>query len=941
MVLGRNTGDPARWKRYRGGTVGHLWIDPSGKGSFHLLIELNGNIAHPMWIHNRIYFVSDHEGIGNIYSCLPNGKDPHRHTDHADYYARFAQTDGERIVYQCGAEIWLLDPKRDSPTKLEIELHSQRTQRNRKFVDSARFLNEYDIHPNGHSVALEIRGKPFSMPLWEEAVRQLGTPDGVRYRLPRWLHEGEKLVMVSDEGGEEALEIHQGDGSGRIKRLRKDLGHVVHMATSPTAGRVAVANHRRELFLVNTNNGRTHLIDKSQHDVITGLDWSPDGAWLAYSFAPNHHTRCIKLYELKSGRSKAITRPDFKDVSPAFDPEGSFLYFLSYRIFDPVYDNLFFALGFPRAVKPHLITLKKGITSPFLHKPRGFLDRKMEQKHGEMEVHKQKPKHVTIDLHGIEDRILSFPVPEGQYTQVCGIRDHALFMVRPVHGSLNESGEEDTQLLGTLEMYDFNEQKHEQLASDISSFKVANDGLTLVYQSRQRLRAIMAGTKPDSKYEKDPPGPRSGWLDLERVRVSVDPPSEWRQMYREAWRLQRDHFWVADMSKVDWKRIYKRYLPLVDKVTTRLEFSDLIWEMQGELGTSHAYETGGDYPPAPAYAMGHLGADLIFDAKTGLYHFSHIVRGDTWDPKHDSPMNAPGVNVKERDTLLAVGGQPVNAKVTPQSLLVHQAGAIVELTVGDRQGGRRHKIIVTTLKDEIPARYREWVEGNRKYVHEATDDRVGYIHIPNMMPPGYAEFHRYYLSELERIALIVDVRYNTGGHVSSLILEKLARKRIGYVSSRWGADWPYPEDSIAGPIVCITNEYAGSDGDLFTHCFKLMKLGPVVGKRTWGGVIGINPRHTLVDGGSTTQPEFSHWLIDVGWGIENYGTDPDYDIDIRPQDYAAGRDPQMAKALQLIQQALRHHHTVEPDLSYRPSLTIPKLPPRPGESEATGRHHKP
>jgi tricorn protease len=910
--------------------MGHLWIDPSGKGHFRRLIDLDGNMAHPMWVGNRIYFVSDHEGIGNIYSCRSTGKDLRRHTDHAEYYTRFAQTDGERIVYQCGAEIWLLNPKNDSSVKLEIELHSQRTQRNRKFVDSARFLNEYDIHPNGHSVALEVRGKLFTMPLWEEAVRQLGIPEGIRYRLPRWLHDGEKLAMVCDENGEEALEIHQGDGSGRIKRMRKDLGRIVHMAASPSADQVAVANHRMELFLVHTNTGRTRLIDKSQYHVIADLCWSPDGAWLAYSFAPNNKIRCIKLYELNSGRSKTITRPDFMDVAPSFDPEGRFLYFLSYRIFNPVYDTLFFDLGFPRAVKPHLITLRKDIISPFFPKPRGFLDRKLQQKHGEKEINKQKPKPVTIDLHGIEDRILSFPVSEGQYTQVCGIRDHVLFMVRPVHGSSNDPWEEENQVLENLEMYDFNNQKHEKLVSDISSFKVALDGLTLVYKSRKKLRAIMAGVKPDSKYEKDPPGPRSGWLDLERVRVSVDPPAEWRQMYREAWRLQRDHFWVADMSKVDWKRIYKRYFALVDKVTTRLEFSDLIWEMQGELGTSHAYEIGGDYRPAPAYAMGHLGADILFDAKTGFYHFSHIIRGDTWDPKHDSPMNAPGINVKEGDTLLAVGGQPMNDKVTPQSLLVHQAGANVELTIGNQQGRRRRNVIVTTLKDEIPARYREWVESNRKYVHEATDGRVGYVHIPDMMPNGYSEFHRYYLSEMEREALIVDVRYNAGGHVSQLILEKLARKRIGSAYCRWGDDWPYPEDSIAGPIVCISNEYAGSDGDIFTHSFKLMKLGPVVGKRTWGGVIGISPRHTLADGGVTTQPEYYHWFVDVGWGVENYGTDPDYDIEIRPQDYVAGRDPQMAKALQLIQQALRKHRPLKPDLSNRPSLTLPKLPPRSG-----------
>jgi tricorn protease len=374
--------------------------------------------------------------------------------------------------------------------------------------------------------------------------------------------------------------------------------------------------------------------------------------------------------------------------------------------------------------------------------------------------------------------------------------------------------------------------------------------------------------------------------------------------------------------------VLDRYLPLVGKVATRLEFSDLMWEMQGELGTSHAYELGGDYRPAPAYLIGHLAADLAYDEEPATWRFTHIVDGDPWDPEAGSPLRAPGVRIAAGDRLLAVNGRPVDAVTTPSSLLVNQAGLAVELTVAGPDGDGKRTVVVSTLRDDRPARYREWVSGNRAKVHAMTNGRVGYVHVPDMGARGYAEFHRSYLAEVEKEALVVDVRFNGGGHVSQLVLEKLARRRIGYDVSRWGEPEPYPADSPAGPLVAITNEHAGSDGDIFTHCFKLLGLGPVVGKRTWGGVIGISPRHALVDGSLTTQPEYAFWFSDVGWSVENYGTDPDVEVDIRPQDHVAGADPQLDMAVQLALDALETHRPLSADLTQRPRLELPTLPPR-------------
>ena len=946
IVLGRNTVDPARWKRYRGGTRGDIWIDATGRKTFKRLVNLEGNLASPLWVatpersggaQGRIYFLSDHEGIGNLYSVLPSGRSLRRHTDHDTYYARWAYSDGARIVYQLAAEIWIFDPASNTSQRVDIDLRSPRIGRNRRFVDASRYLHSWGVHPDGSMLGLAARGKLFAMPNWEQAPRQYGQSDGVRYRLPRFTFDGASIVCVSDDGGEEALEVYATKDGAHRKRLDKvDIGRALELAPSPTKNQVVLTNHRNELIFVDLSTNRNRVLDSSDFAQIANPAWSPDGRYVAYAISPNRRTSVIRIAEVANGTTTTITHPDFVDGAPSFDPDGRFLYFLSYRVFDPVYDPLYFDLAFPRMVRPHLVTLRADEPSPFVPKPRPFGEKPNGAKPDEAPAKKkaaprkgateEKAKPTTIDFDGIEDRVVAFPVPEGRYVQIRGIKDKVLFSSIPVTGTLGGGDDDSEEARGKIDVYDLKELKLDTVVQGAANFVVSQDNSTLVYRAAGRLRAIRAEAKPDDT-NGDGPGRKSGWIDLGRVRVSVDPASEYRQMFREAWRFQREHFWVPDMSGVDWLAIYDRYRPLVEKVGSRLEFSDLMWEMNGELGTSHAYEMGGDLRPAPPYRVGQLGADV--ELRNGRWVITHIVRGDSWDASQTSPLTAPGINVREGDVIVSINGQAATPDHSPSWLLVHQAGTEVELVVAKAQGRAQRTVFVKTLVDDKPARYREWVERNRALVHEKTRGRVGYVHIPDMGPHGYAEFHRYYYSELERQGLIIDVRYNGGGHVSQIILEKLARERIGYDVTRWSrVPTPYPEDSPNGPLVCITNEQAGSDGDIFTHAFKLMDLGPVVGKRTWGGVIGISYRHQLVDNGMTTQPEYSYWFKDVGWGVENYGTDPTHDVDITPQDHAAGRDPQMDTALRLMNQALAKHKEKLPDLKTRPKLTLPKLPKR-------------
>lgn len=939
VVLGRNTGDLARWKRYRGGTAGVLWIDPQGTGTFRQLIDLKGNLTCPMWVGERVYFLSDHEGVGNLYSCTPEGEDLKRHTNSWEYFVRNASTDGKRIVYHAGADLFYLEVESDSHHKIEVQFHSPRVQRQRKFVDPAEYLEDYALHPEGHSTLITSRGKSFYFGNWEGAVIQLGQLDGGRYRLTRWLNDQKRFVTISDRTGTETLEIHSSDINIPAEELSGlDIGRAIDLEVSPVSDQVVLSNHRHELIWVDLNTRQSRVIDRSEYFRIQGFSWSPDGQWVAYSCADTQLTFSIKVFHIPDGEVHRLTPPRFRDASPSFDPDGKFIYFLSLREFNPVYDNIYFDLGFPRGMRPFLISLKKDTPSPFIPVPKPLSSAPPEvekaaedaveqaQESTEQETAKKQFPTVEIDFDGIEHRIVGFPVQEGVYQQVWGLKGKVLFSSLPIQGSLDNDSwppSPEPEAKAKIEVYDFEEHKQELIAADVTDFKVSQENETLIYRSGNSLRVCRITPWEENKPADDQPGRKSGWLDLNRVRISVVPSQEWEQMFREIWRLQQEHFWTADMSGVDWNRVYKRYAPLLDRVTTRSEFSDLVWEMQGELGTSHAYEMGGDYRPEPNYYLGYLGADFSYDESADAYRVEHIVQGDSWQDQGDSPLNQLGVNIHEGDLLLAVGGQRLSRHRSPQELLVHQAGCEVTLTFAGSTPGENRTVTVKTLMDESHARYREWVERNHRQVYEATNGRVGYVHVPDMGPQGYAEFHRYYFAEVSKEGLIVDVRYNGGGHVSQLILEKLARKRIGYDVSRWGKPEPYPADSVLGPLIAITNEHAGSDGDIFSHCFKLMQVGTLIGKRTWGGVIGIWPRHAMVDHSLVTQPEYSFWFKDVGWGVENYGTDPDIEVEIAPQDWAQGKDPQLEKGIQLILEQLEKHPVKLPDFSERPRLPLP------------------
>jgi len=484
----------------------------------------------------------------------------------------------------------------------------------------------------------------------------------------------------------------------------------------------------------------------------------------------------------------------------------------------------------------------------------------------------KKTNQTIVDLDRISQRIVAMPVKEGIYDNLYCTPECILYVKKQITGALDLAGYDGISGSGELIFWDLKENEEKILLQGVNDFEFAFKSNAIVVRSGKKLRVLPFET--DLKIDKSTvPKRKTGWIDLSRIEVEIEPKQEWKQMYNELWRLQKQHFWLENMSGVDWAKIHKRYLPLLERLGARSEFSDLAWELQGELGTSHAYEMGGDYRKGQNYNIGFLGCDFVYSKKDKAYKITKIVEGDNWFKGYESPLLQPGTNVKEGDLITAINNKTLTENFSPYQALVNCANKTVNLQVKNVKTKKEKTISAQTLANEQKLRYRNWVNTNRAYVHQKTKGKVGYVHLPNMGAEGYSEFHRYYLTEAKKTGLIVDVRFNGGGHVSQLIIEKLARKHLGYDVARWDKELhTYPMHSVLGPIVALTNEFAGSDGDIFSHVFKMMKIGPLVGRRTWGGVVGIWPRHGLIDGAITTQPEFSFWFNDVGYGVENYGT---------------------------------------------------------------------
>ncbi|MEW1772122.1 S41 family peptidase [Streptomyces sp. NPDC086777] len=902
--------EAAWWKRYRGGTAGKLWIDRDaqggeGAGEFvRLHAELDGNLEYPEWVGDRIAFLSDHEGTGALYSSLADGSDLRRHTPLDGFYARHAASDGTRVVYASAGELWLLDDLEGAePRRLDIRLGGSRTDRQPYPVNAARWFSSASPDHTARGSAVLVRGGVHWVTHRSGPARALAAQPGVRARLPVTFRADaeEWVVWVTDAEGDDALEFAPATGlvpGATPRRIAAgQLGRVLDLAVAPDGGRVAVAAHDGRLLLVERETGEVREVDRSEDGDVSGLAFSPDSGWLAWS-----HPGTGGLCQLRIAHTTDLTVTEatplrFRDYDPAFTRDGKHLAFLSTRSFDPVYDEHVFDLAFVVGDRPHLITLAATTPSPFGPQRHG---RPFETPDKDETPDAEGTPATRIDLEGLADRIVPFPVEAGRYSTLRAAKDGVLWLRHPVRGVLGASRAhpEDPAPKTELERYDLAQRRIEYLASDADHFEVSGDGKRVLLWADGKLKVVPS----DRRASNDDDSDTNITVDLSRVRQSVDPAAEWRQMFDETGRIMRDQFWRPDLGGVDWNGVLDRYRPLVDRVATHDDLVDLLWEVQGELGTSHAYVTprGGHGGGA---RQGLLGADISRHAD-GSWRIDRILPAETSDPGARSPLAAPGAAVRPGDAIVAVAGRPVDPVTGPGPLLVGTAGKAVELTVSPAGGGELRHPVVVPVGDEEPLRYHAWVADRRAHVHELSGGRLGYLHVPDMQAPGWAQIHRDLNVEMAREGIVVDVRENRGGHTSQLVVEKLARRIVGWDLPRGMRPFSYPRDAPRGPVVVVANEFSGSDGDIVNAAIKALGIGPVVGTRTWGGVIGIDSRYRLVDDTLVTQPKYAFWLEGYGWGVENHGVDPDVEVVQTPQDWGAGRDPQLDEAVRLALEAL-------------------------------------
>jgi tricorn protease len=1061
--------DPATWKRYRGGGTGRLWVSDgsvsaaesgtggagtsgagtggagTGGGFTRVLADLGGQLACPMLIGDRLAFLSDHEGTGNVYSCLHDGTDLRRHTDHDGFYARNASSDGTRVVYQCAGDLWILDDLDAEARQLEILLGSPAAGRSPRLMTAQDGLGSLSCDESGRASAIEFGGTVHWLTHRDGPARALAVAPDAHARLPKVLGKTGLVAWVTDASGQDAIEVGSADGgdvaaagtagtgaagtgaagtgaagtgaagtgaagtgaagtgagiAAPTRRLADGvLGSVAGLSASPDGTALAVASHDGRLILLDVASGGVTEIAASDNGPVTGLGWSPDSAWLAWSHPGPSPLRRIQMARVAGaavagtggsgtggsgtggsgtggsgtggsgtgGDRQAIDVTDgrFIDTDPVFTADGLYLAFLSVRSFDPVYDAHFFDLSFPYGCRPYLVTLAAATPSPFgpllggrpvddeADEPGGGAGGGAGSSSGAAGASGpggDAPETVIVDVAGLATRIAAVPVGESRYSALRAVKDGLAWLREPVAGVLGEgAAEPDAEGPKTaLERFDLKKRTSAELVAELDWFEVSGDGSRLVVGDGDRVRVLPSASRPGKDGSDDDD---TVTVDLARARFRADPAARWRHAYEEAGRLIRRDFWIADMADVDWDGVLDTYRPLLDRIAGPSDFTDLLWEVLGELGSSHAYVMpgqAGDGKDSGDESVGVLGADLE-PGGDGTWRVARVLPGESSDPLARSPLAAPGTSIGPGDVLLAIDGQPVDPVLGPGPLLAGAAGKPVELTIaasgdgdgransdgGTGDGGtadeRVRRAVVVPLADDRRLRYQDWVTGRRQLVRELSGGRLGYLHVPDMMGEGWAHFHRDLRVEMACDGLVVDVRSNRGGHVSELVVEKLARRIMGWIMPRGLRPGTYPQDVPRGPLVALTDEYAGSDGDMVTAAIRILGLGPVVGMRTWGGVIGIEgmPGWPLVEGTHITVPRYAIWLEGYGWGVENHGVDPDVEVAISPDDWAAGRDPQLETGVRLAMEALAARPPAQPPAtSDRPSRARPPLPPR-------------
>ena len=896
------------WKRYRGGQADDIWIyDFKTKAT----TDITNNPAQdifPMWAGNKIYFVSDRDENKklNLYVYDLGTQQTQKLTDFTEFDVKFPSLGDHAIVFENGGEIYRYDLTGGPAQRLVISVGEDFAIGRGGLRDVSKEVTNFEISPDGNRALFGARGDVFTVPVKYGNTRNLTATPGVHERNSKWSPDGKEIAYISDASGEDEIWMMAQDGSTPAVQLTTNGDtYKYQIYWSPDSKNILWADKKLRLQYVNVGSKKVTPVAQATAWEFSDYAWSPDSKWITYARPEEKVMTTIHLFSLEDKKSIDVTDGWFESNAPVFSSDGKYLFFVSNRSFSPTYGQLEWNHIYQDLARVYLITLAKETKSPFAPKSDEVTikDGTKEPEKGDKKKEESKPVVVKVDPDGIESRIAVLPVTPASYRNLESAGDK-LYYIR--------SGSKDEK--PKLFVFEFDKEKETDLG-DINGFEISADGKKMIVGTAGTYAII---DLPVGRIEiKDK-------LNLSDMKVTLDRRAEWNQIYHEAWRQMRDFMFDPHLHGVNWEGIKKKYEPLLAFVNHRADLTYIIGEMIGELSIGHSYVGGGDYPHAERIKTGLLGARIERDPASGYYRIAEILKGENWNKDVRSPLTDIGVDAHEGDYIIAVNGKSTNGMNDIYASLVNTAGKQVTLRVNGspNEEGSRETVVVPT-DNERELYYFKWVQENREKVDKATDGKVGYIHIPDMGEPGLNEFVKYYYPQIRKEALIVDVRGNGGGNVSPQIIERLRRELAMIDISRNTTISLDPDGVILGPKVLLADEFSASDGDLVTYRFKKYNLGPVIGKRTWGGVVGIRGSLPFLDGGFMNRPEFSRYDVEgKDWIIEGRGVEPDIMVDNDPAREYAGVDDQLNKAIEVIKAEMLKH-----------PVNLPPPPPYPDKSK--------
>ncbi|MCW5982259.1 MAG: PD40 domain-containing protein [Bryobacteraceae bacterium] len=905
------------WKRYQGGWAQNLYVFDLETKAAELIASSPRTEREPMWIGNRIYFASDRTGTLNLYEYDLASKKVRPVTTYKDWDVRWpsASPDGE-IVFELNGELHLLDVRKaGQPRRIPITVPSDAVAARPAQIEVGRQIQDFDISPKGERALFTARGDIFTAPIEKGNPRNLTRSSNAHDHAPSWSPDGRLIAFVSDLSGEDEIYTVPQDGSAAPSPVTSgNKAKLYNPRWSPDSKRIAYSDKDGKLFVVTLADKSVAQAAAERRGRIRDYVWSPDSGYLAYSLTGESNTSSIWIWSAAENRARRVTQEMFVENTPAWDPEGNYLYYLSEREFAPMLSDAEWNFATGRSAGIYALALRTDVKHPFpppsdevtVGEQKKEDEKKEEAKKEEA---KKEGNWIRIDFNGIEDRVARAPIAADNINSLAAIKGHLLFTRRgtPYYGR-----EPDRR--PTLILYELKERKETTLAENITGWAWSEDGGKVLV--RQDSGFTLMDAKPNAAQSKKT-------VSTAGMLYDRQPSQEWNQIFGEVWRRYRDFFYVANMHGYDWEALRNKYAPQLEYVGHRPDLNYVIGEMISELNVGHAYITGGDYdvPARPSVAL--LGAHFALDAASGRYRIDEVLRGHNEEPKYRSPATEVGVNLQPGEYVLAIDGEDLAAPENPYKLLRGKANRAVKLTVNSRPSadGAR-EVTLSPIADETQLHYLEMTLDRRARVEKATNGQVGYMHLPNMGAEGIYEFIKWYYPQTRKAGLIIDDRGNGGGNVSRMLIERLRREVLATTFARTiDETGTYPDAVAIGHKVVLLDENSASDGDLFPAMFRQAGLGPLIGKRSWGGVIGITGHGPLLDGGDVFVPQFGHASPEGQWIIEGHGVDPDIVVEQEPQAVIEGRDPQLERAIEEVMKRIQQNP--------------PRLPGRPADPVRT------